>query len=123
MTIHLMWEEPAKVMIAEERAERYQSDSGVPGTYVPNMSEADQLRWRARLVKGKDPRVELRRRCGLALVLIVVRYKGPGIDVTMSMNRAAHLIAADWWDLKEAVKEAYNRLVEERGCYQASPAS
>ena len=40
---------------------RNSSDSGIAGTYVPKMSAADRLKWRAKLIGGQDPRVEIRK--------------------------------------------------------------
>jgi len=101
----LSWDKPRKVRSTEAHAERYQADGAPPGTFVPNMSEADKFRWKAKSIGGKDPRIEIRKTTegikvtrpgsygpfasyweGNAQVLIVVRPDG---TVTFSANGKA----------------------------------
>src|SRR4051812_33116028 len=67
---------PRRVRSRELHNEMYQSDAGISGTYVPNMSEEDRNKWKARCIRGTDPRVEIRKTFhthGSASALIVVR--------------------------------------------------
>lgn len=61
MTMILSWEKPKKARSTEAHNEAHQSDTGIPGTYVPNMSDADQEAWKARKIGGEHPRVEIRK--------------------------------------------------------------
>lgn len=61
MTV-LSFEVPKKLRSKEAHDEIYSSDCGIPGTYVPNMSDKDNERWKARIFKGENKRVEIRKR-------------------------------------------------------------
>lgn len=70
----LDFNKPKKIMSEEERIDKYSSDSGVPGTYVPNMSSDDMKKWKGKYIKGKDERVEIRKTIsGTQLVVIVYK--------------------------------------------------
>ena len=43
----LKWDKPKKLSPTDEHNENYSSDSGVNGTYVPNMSDKDMQEWKA----------------------------------------------------------------------------
>lgn len=102
----LSFEKPAKLRSSSEHADKYQSDSGVPGTYVPNMSDEDKRRWKGKVCGGSDPRVEIRKTFEgpgtYAQCLVVVRKGG----VVMSLNGKATMSDKDFSDLSIAVKEA-----------------
>lgn len=104
MTQLLSWEKPAR---AEERAKHnaaHSSDSGVHGTYAPNMSAEDRVKWKARRVRGADPRIVIRK--GIAgsgsLIVMVVRAG----SVTLSMNNKVVFDADGWQELCRAREEA-----------------
>jgi hypothetical protein len=72
----LSFEIPKKVRSTEEHNRINSSDSGIDGTYVPNMSEEDRRKWKARHVKGENERVEIRKGIGgVQLVIIVYKEK------------------------------------------------
>jgi len=71
----LSFETPKKLRTAEKHNEMHQSDSGIAGTYVPNMSKEDMNLWKAKHIKGDDERVEIRKTLGGAQLLIVVYKK------------------------------------------------
>jgi len=50
----LTFEKPKKVRKTEEHNIKFMSDSGVNGTYVPNMSEDDMKRWKAKHIEGDN---------------------------------------------------------------------
>lgn len=104
--ILLSWEEPPQQRSPTAHADTFQSDTGIPGTFVPNMSVEDQQRWKAKLIGGKDPRVEVRKRFGVALGVIVVRYD----RVTLSFNGKAEMTATTWTELQQAINEAQQEL-------------
>lgn len=70
----LSFEKPKKIRTTEQHNSTFSSDSGVAGTYVPNMSDADREKWKAKHIKGDDERVEIRKTIGGTQLLIVV-YK------------------------------------------------
>lgn len=112
----LSFEKPKKLRSTEEHNDIFQSDTNIAGTYVPNMSEEDKLKWKAKKISGDDPRVEIRKTVygkapdiavsGYAQVLIVVRKS----SVVISSNGRMVFDATNWDDLKDAVDEARNIL-------------
>jgi hypothetical protein len=110
MTI-LSWEQPKRASDPEAHAARYQSDTGIRGTYVPNMSAEDQARWKAKLIGGPDPRVEIRRRVTPGTLVLLVVY---GDNLKLSMNGPARLTDAEWEQMAQAVAEAKRALAHRR---------
>lgn len=49
----LDFSKPEKIRSTADHNKRYTSDSGVDGTYVPNMSEADMHKWKAKYIDWK----------------------------------------------------------------------
>jgi len=95
----LCWDKPKKVRTTEEHNNTFVADGAPPGTFVPNMSEDDKRKWKAKLIRGADPRVEIRKttdgkRRGseqyghYAQVLLVIREDG---TVVFSANGKAEL--------------------------------
>ncbi|HPI82924.1 MAG TPA: hypothetical protein PK122_06885 [Candidatus Paceibacterota bacterium] len=72
----LSFDKPKKIHSTEEHNKMFPSDSGISGTYVPNMSKEDQLKWKAKHIKGDDERVEIRKEFGGANLVVIV-YKNP----------------------------------------------
>lgn len=113
----LMWEKPEKVMDSTEWAESYVADGAPPGVYVPNMSEDDMLRWKAKLVgiRTAYPRVEIRK-SAYAQILIIVslgqgfqqRYKSmpEETNVQISANGAFALTWQELDEMNTAIQEA-----------------
>lgn len=113
----LSWDKPKKLRPSKEHNDRYQSDSGVAGTYVPNMSAEDKRKWKAKLIKGEDPRVEIRKTIdrdyahahSSVQMLMVVRM----VTVSLSFNGTAHFNKMDYDNLTNAVHEARTVLAKE----------
>jgi hypothetical protein len=85
----LMWEKPKPIMSKEERAS-YQADGAPPGTWMPNMSREDEMRWKAKFV-GKTtgfPQVELRRN-GMVVILSKRGYKYQRYDCRQTPENLA----------------------------------
>lgn len=104
----LSWEKPKKLRPFSEHAQEYQSDTGIPGTYVPNMSLEEKSRWKAKYVGGDDPRVEVRVTIRGIQVVMVIRSSS---DVELSMNgklKGDYLVFSDF---KAAIEEANARLL------------
>ena len=58
----LDFNKPNKVNLTAVHNKKYTSDSGIDGTYVPNMSKEDTEKWKAKHIKkGDDPRIEIRK--------------------------------------------------------------
>jgi hypothetical protein len=109
----LDFNKPKKLRSADEHNGMYQSDSGVAGTFVPNMSSTDRAKWKAKQIDGKDPRIEIRKTVvgrDPALkypdvstqVLLIVRKKG----IVMSANGRIAFDEKTWLELQRAVGEA-----------------
>lgn len=117
----LCFEKPKKVRATTKHNEMYQSDSGVAGTYVPNMSKEDSEKWKAKHITGKDERIEIRKTINSVSIVIIV-YKRPNPvkwngnnmenwhnrhnDIKMSMNGKLDIKYDDWYDMVEAIREA-----------------
>ena len=59
----LCFDKPKKARSTENHNIACSSDSGIPGTYVPNMSRTDREKWKGKIVgtrRGK-PQVEIRK--------------------------------------------------------------
>lgn len=101
------WQQPRQVRSPKEHADYFKSDTNIAGTYVPNMSEEDRLRWKGKKIGGADPRVELRKGYRGALVLVVVRPT----TLRVSMNGTAVMSIDDWITFMGAVNEAQAELL------------
>jgi hypothetical protein len=117
----LTFEKPKKLRSTKEHNQMYQSDSDVAGTYVPNMSEEDQKKFKAKYIKGDHERIEIRVLIGGANVNIFVykevywpewntdwskRHK----NVKLSMNSGIQLTFEEWEQIQQVVEEAKNIL-------------
>lgn len=98
----LYWQTPKKAMPREEW-EKISADGAPPGVYVPNMSQADRERWKAKRIGGADRRVEIRKTLGGTQMLMVVRPDG---SVRLSMNQGAQFSLDDLREFNYAVDEA-----------------
>jgi len=127
----LSFDKPRKLRLTEEHNREHQSDAYVDGTFVPNMSEKDMAKWKAKRIGGDDPRVEIRKtvegddpvlksklasrgwesryagHCA-AQLLVIVRPKG----VVMSANGRMVFDNKTFAELAEAVAEAQAALKE-----------
>jgi|SRR5271157_1083137 len=125
----LDFDKPRKLRPTEEHNEEHQSDAYVDGTFVPNMSEKDMLKWKGKKIGGSDPRVEIRKtvegndpalasrqasrgwqsegHCA-AQLLVIVRESG----VVMSANGRMVFDNETWRQLGVAVAEAQTVLAE-----------
>lgn len=113
----LCWDKPERAMSKEKWAS-LSADGAPPGVYVPNMSDADAAKWKAKLVGTKVPpaRVEIRKEAD-ALVLIIVSLGEPyvykykraemeGQNVRISMNGPAAFTFEEFAEMQQAVAEA-----------------
>jgi hypothetical protein len=116
----LYFNKPKKLKSTEEHNHDYVNDSGV--VYVPNMSEEDQKRFKAKHISGEDERIEIRVTIGGANVLIIVykNAKKMSLDsffnnkdwikshdnIQISMNGKLNLSFEQWKDINKAIIEA-----------------
>lgn len=70
MTQVLRWDVPKKVMTSDQWAKNYGFDGGPTGGYQPNMSQADQDAWKAKITGKKlgYPQVEIRK-SGIVIIV------------------------------------------------------
>jgi len=99
----LMWDKPKQVLTKEEWS-NIVADSAPPGVYQPNMSADDRLKWRAKLIKGNPPRVEIRKgyKCGVNQLVIVTLARG----LSIGANGTIILGWEDYQELQQAIAEA-----------------
>lgn len=73
----LIWDKPKKNRSTAEW-ENISFDGGPKGGYVPNMSEEDEQRWKAKLVGTKTGyhQIEIRKKAGDSLMTIIVSLGG-----------------------------------------------
>lgn len=58
----ICWEKPKKLRSTEKHNAMHSSDSGVDGTYVPNMSAKDRGKWKGKITQvTTSPQVEVRK--------------------------------------------------------------
>ena len=105
----LRWDKPKKVMTSQQWGEHYGFDGGPIGGYAPNMSEADQLSWKAKIT-GKRigfPQVEIRKTTerGSQFVIIVNLGEGYNYKYYRAVNDE-YIQYIDYQDyiIKEATK-------------------
>lgn len=111
---------PKKIRSTEEHNKMHSSDSGVAGTYVPNMSDADRKKWKGIHVKGTDERIEIRKTIGGTQLLVIVYknvrfthwkenqaewYKNHN-NVRMSMNGKLDMTFEEYDELTKVIEEA-----------------
>lgn len=128
----LDFNKPAKLRPTAEHNAMHTSDSGVAGTYVPNMSDEDAARWKAKYIKGENERIEIRKSFHMAQIVIVVRKFAPTPmpklsaltapmkvyneqrtkwreaqnNIKISMNGSLWLSHTDWLEMRVAIEEA-----------------
>ena len=103
MNTLLWWDRPAPVTDKATHDKAHSADGAPPGTYAPNMSPEDRQRWKAKRIRGNDPRIEIRK--GLAngsLLLVVVRPE----NITLSTNFKAQFDDQGWTELCQVRDEA-----------------
>ena len=117
----LDFEKPKKIRSTEKHNERFSSDSGVAGTYVPNMSEADEKKFKAKHITGEHERVEIRVTLnGVNAVIIVYKKANPvkwdytkqdlwkkrHLSIQFSINGKLDILQFQWDELNQAIDEA-----------------
>ena len=123
----ICWDKPKKIRSTEEHNAVYSSDSGINGTYVPNMSVKDRNKWKGKITQVKtSPQVEIRKDTFVIIIgLDGYNYKyyrrepeKPWGDSTKGLN--IHIASAgpiqlsfkDWEEFKTVIEEAKQTLIE-----------
>jgi hypothetical protein len=121
----LSWEQPKKKMPKEEWL-KITADSAPLGVYTPNMSKKDMLKWKAKHIKGKDERVEIRKSFhhtngkkypdhvvySAQMVMIIRKEANDQPQVLISTNGKIGMSLETWLDTEAAVKEAFAVLTQ-----------
>lgn len=116
----LSFEKPEKIRSTEEHNKMFSSDCGVAGTYVPNMSEEDRKKFKAKHIKGEDERIEIRVEMGSNILIIVYKnskvvkydfhnykeYAKNHQNIQISMNGKLDLSFEQWENIGKAINEA-----------------
>lgn len=94
----LRWDKPKKVMTVEQWGKHYGFEGGPMGGYSPNMSEADQLSWKAKITGTKlgFPQVEIRKTTQHGSQVVIIVNLGDGYN----------------YKYYRAVKEGYEQYVD-----------
>lgn len=122
----LSWDKPKQIMTEEQRRAEFSSDSGVPGTFMPNMRPEDVARWKAKLTHHTTdhPQVEIRKDATVIIVSLRGGYTYKHYKPEHTENVNLHIATAGpiMWsfqeleEFKQAVEEAVEILEEtERG--------
>ena len=122
----LCWNKPERAVPAAEHA-LISFDGGPAGGYLPNMSDEDARKWKAKLTGTRKgfPQVEIRKSFPSVQMLVIVSlgngytYKhnkpadtaGRNINVHMALNGGAQMSFAEMTELQEAVEESRQALL------------
>lgn len=117
----LNWDKPKKVWATEDWKE-ISADSAPPGVYVPNMSDADIQKWKAKKVGHKvgRPQIEIRKDSTVIVVSLGNGYKykyytpeyTKGINLHIATAGAIQWTFEEWEQCIQAVEEARQILEE-----------
>jgi hypothetical protein len=101
----LMWDKPKKAVSKELWADSYGFEDGPTGGYVPNMSEDDANRWKAKITGTKlgYPQVEIRKTAGAQMTIIVSLGNGYNYKHYRAVNPRY-----EGWDIARWRKEFSN---------------
>lgn len=114
----LSWDKPTKLRTSAEHAATYSADGAPPGTYVPNMSDEDMQKWKAKLTgtRRESPQVEIRKSFSNQMLIIVTlggySYKSYTPEETkdknihISVNGPLQMTFDDLQEMNAAIEEA-----------------
>ncbi len=123
----LSFVKPKKALSTEDWKNQHSADGAPPGVYVPNMSEEDMLKWKAKVVGSKDGNHQIEIRSletrsnlvaivnGAMPVVIAVDPSWPkwqqpkqpvAHELKLSSNGPMHFTAEVWSRFMEALTEA-----------------
>ncbi len=121
----LSFEKPRKIRSANDHNEMHTSDSGISGTYVPNMSIEDQQNFKAKYISGDLERIEIRVTIGGVNCNIFVfndiyqpkyisqnrnKWINRHKNIKFSINGKMDVTFDEWDKINGAIKEAIDIL-------------
>jgi hypothetical protein len=110
----ISWDKPKKVASTEAHNNYYSSDSGIAGTYVPNMSREDMLKWKGKkFIKTDNPRIEIRKTAGSNILIVVTLKRSGDSNFKISSNGKIELNYQEMQEFKQVIDEAYETLDKE----------
>jgi hypothetical protein len=120
----LRWDKPKKVLTPAQWAKSYGFEDGPTGGYVPNMSEADQLSWKAK-IKGTKlgyPQVEIRKTTTRDSLILIIVNLGAGYNYKQYISEDQDYVGKK---IEDFPNEFYNinvnpddyRYDDEKYCY------
>lgn len=124
----LSWDKPKRKLSVAKWRESYGFEDGPAGGYVPNMSDKDKRKWKAKLVGATTdhPQVEIRKSSKAVQLTVIVslgkgynykyykvkntpglaQYSTKGVNVHIALNGGMQLTFAEMAELNDAVLEA-----------------
>jgi hypothetical protein len=111
----VLWFEKPKKAMSKEAHQSISADGAPPGVYTPNMSVADRLKWKAKVVgsKSENFQVEIRSmspRCNLLAIVNGVMRTGSRdekpFEVKLSANGPMFFDRKVWGNFEDAIREA-----------------
>lgn len=127
----LSWDKPKRKMNAAKWKDSYGFEDGPTGGYVPNMSDKDRRKWKAKLVGATTdhPQVEIRKSSKAVQLTMIVSlgngynykyykavnkpgdsYRTKGVNVHIALNGGYQLTFAEMSEMNDAVLEAKKAL-------------
>ena len=108
---------PQKKNSTKDHNQMYASDSGIAGTYVPNMNLVDMYKFKAKHIKGDNERIEIRVTRGVQVLITVFKYiikssgdwrlsKNDHNTIQFSMNGKLDIRLHEWEEINQAIEEA-----------------
>lgn len=109
----LRWDKPKKIMTTEQWATHYGFEDGPVGGYSPNMSEADQLSWKAKITGKKlgFPQVEIRKTTEKGSQVVIIVNMGEGYNYKYYRAVDEDYKQFDTWEdhLNQEAERAFSR--------------
>lgn len=119
----LSWDKPKRARTPKEHAETFGAEDAPPGVYVPNMSDEDAEKWKAKVTGQKRGilQVEIRKRIRSTQLTLIVCSKGgyvhkwhgetdrhptEGINIHLSINGPLQMTFHEMDEMQDAVAEA-----------------
>lgn len=107
----LSFDKPEKVM-SDAKWKSISADGAPPGVYIPNMSEEDKEKWKGKLIKGKNPRIEIRKTfnglgyCAQVLIVVWKDVSEEFADVVISSNGKIGASFQQMEEMHQVINEA-----------------
>jgi hypothetical protein len=110
----LDFNKPKKVM-STEAWKSISADGAPPGVYTSNMSTTDMEKWKAKHIKGSDPRIEIRKTMSSQVLIVVRNITGEEFGheaVKITTNGPIYMSFEQAEELQQAIQEAKEILLQ-----------